>query len=217
MADYIALAEGNRIAALYRESGAFAPVPVRYDDEGKPNKWQRHPSIPEDAIKVPADVADLIEPAPCGYIWAGGEVAFWLPPVTIIFEEQKAMAIAGIVAEADRIGDEFKAGYPVAEQQTWSDQAREARAVVAGDLAPSEARLLMKIAGSYQAVTGLAERVVANADWYEDVAAQIILTRKEAEAAIAASMTSAELDETIAALRAAAAARRDAAMAVRPD
>lgn len=116
------------------------------------------------------------------------------PPELRSFDDVKADAErAGLVAGSAMVA-RFKAGYLDDEPDTWPIQEAQARAVVAGTLAPSDARFLMKLTkGVYQAVTPLAERIVVKADFLEDVMAEAIVMRTEMQAIIRGSTDAADL------------------------
>lgn len=120
-----------------------------------------------------------------------------LDPLPPDLATARAAAIQGAIARGDALEARFLAPYPSAVIKSFTKRESEARAVVAGDLPPSEATLLMKVYGSHQAVTAAAPRVIARAEAMMDVTAAIEKLTAAARAAFEAARTHEELDAAI--------------------
>lgn len=122
-------------------------------------------------------------------------------------ETVRAKARAKVLDYANSITSRITGQYPQAEVMTWDAQEAEAKAVLAGVGLDPDALLPQLAAASKIDITAYATRVLAKARGYRSVVIAVKTIRDQAEAALKACASPAEVDAAIAALRITADAR----------
>lgn len=115
--------------------------------------------------------------------------------------QMAAMRARGVMRAAER-ADELARPiirkYSSAERETWRMQEDQARAVIAGTLAPADAAFLMTLADDDSAaVAQMSHAIVAKANQFAAISAMLIRARKAAEAKIATADTQDAIDAAI--------------------
>jgi len=152
-----------------------------------------HPDVVADYVKCTASVAR-------GWTYDGEKFA--KPSATVSDADALAalrdFGLTIAVRRAQAVAEPHTRKYANAERETWRLQEDEARAVIAGDLAPADARFLMLLTdGDADTVQALAAVIIGKADQFAEISAAIIRARKTAEAGIATAKTREEVDAAI--------------------
>jgi hypothetical protein len=167
------------------------------------------PMTPQDVFTAEIASEMVACPANTQQGWLSDGSKFTPPPPQVVdhagrLARAKGWAVQQIAEAADLATQPILLKYPTAERETWRKQEDEARAVIAGTLNASDAVFLMLLTGGvYQGVRPLAEKVVAKADHFKEVASQVISIRKAATEAVEAAGDNAAVDAALAEARAA--------------
>ncbi len=130
------------------------------------------------------------------------DAPYGLAPSTlaVLFELARAQARTAVIASADDYAARLTAGYPRAEQESWTAKAAEAREIAAG-MVPDSGRHPLIMTESYftgRAPAAIAATVLAKAKRFARAAGAISGIRQAALAAIDAARDEAELKQALA-------------------
>ena len=120
---------------------------------------------------------------------------------TSLLATAKAAAMVRVIAYANEITARITSRYPDAEVASWPTREAEARLIVAGGPTGDAPLLAAVAAATGDTVDNLAASVLAKAAAYRQVVAAVEAVRTQAEAAINACATPAEVDVALDALR----------------